>query len=170
MVFHFELMDLDSLQEGQEITPLMFKEWKLSELRDVICRWQKYKREEGFWNAYVCDPLKCELIPESFLFLYLVCSQRTMITLEQFRVSEMIQKNGVRYRPRCSEYFSSRRVARSSCIKAKNSASKIFLDHGGLRNIKMWLVRISGISMSSFPLCFLSLSNGLISQLTFVPT
>ncbi|KAF8797493.1 glycoside hydrolase family 13 protein [Phlegmacium glaucopus] len=51
MVFQFEFMDLDSPKEGQDISPLIFKEWKLSELKDVIGRWQTYKREEGFWNA-----------------------------------------------------------------------------------------------------------------------
>ncbi|KAF8148638.1 glycoside hydrolase family 13 protein [Crassisporium funariophilum] len=51
MVFHFELMDLDSPKEGQDFSPLVYKKWELSEFKDVIERWQRYKRDEGFWNA-----------------------------------------------------------------------------------------------------------------------
>jgi hypothetical protein len=47
MVFHFELMDLDS----PDYSPLVKKAWKLAELKDVVRRWQQYKRDEGFWNA-----------------------------------------------------------------------------------------------------------------------
>lgn len=47
MVFHFELMDLDSPAES----PLVKKAWRLAELKSVVGRWQTYKREEGFWNA-----------------------------------------------------------------------------------------------------------------------
>ncbi|KAF9463172.1 glycoside hydrolase family 13 protein [Collybia nuda] len=46
MVFHFELMDLDS--PG---VPLIHRDWKLSEFREIVGRWQKYRRSEGFWNA-----------------------------------------------------------------------------------------------------------------------
>jgi len=51
MVFHFELMDVDSLMEGSQLVPLIKKSWKLEELREIIVRWQLYKREQGFWNA-----------------------------------------------------------------------------------------------------------------------
>ncbi|KAJ3508373.1 hypothetical protein NLJ89_g5789 [Agrocybe chaxingu] len=51
MVFHFEIMDLDSPKEGQDFSPLVPKEWSLQELKDIVGRWQKYKRDEGFWNA-----------------------------------------------------------------------------------------------------------------------
>jgi len=47
MVFHFELMDLDSPAES----PLVKKAWRLTELKAVVKRWQTYKRDEGFWNA-----------------------------------------------------------------------------------------------------------------------
>ncbi|EGN92954.1 glycoside hydrolase family 13 protein [Serpula lacrymans var. lacrymans S7.3] len=47
MVFHFELMDLDS----PDYSPLAHKAWKLTELKAIVRRWQQYKREEGFWNA-----------------------------------------------------------------------------------------------------------------------
>ncbi|KAH7906284.1 glycoside hydrolase family 13 protein [Hygrophoropsis aurantiaca] len=47
MVFHFELMDLDS----PDYSALIHKDWKLTELKAVIQRWQRYKRDEGFWNA-----------------------------------------------------------------------------------------------------------------------
>ncbi|KAF8953558.1 glycoside hydrolase family 13 protein [Flammula alnicola] len=51
MVFHFELMDIDSPKAGQDFEPLRAKEWKLSDLKSTVSRWQQYKREEGFWNA-----------------------------------------------------------------------------------------------------------------------
>nr|BAV92596.1 maltase MalT [Pholiota microspora] len=51
MVFHFELMDLDSPKAGHDYEALRFKEWSLSELKRTISRWQTFKREEGFWNA-----------------------------------------------------------------------------------------------------------------------
>lgn len=51
MVFHFELMDIDSPMEGPQRVPLIKKEWKLEGLREIIVRWQLYKRDEGFWNA-----------------------------------------------------------------------------------------------------------------------
>ncbi|RDB27402.1 Alpha-glucosidase [Hypsizygus marmoreus] len=50
MVFHFELMDLDS-PLGGEHKPLTHRDWKLSEFREVLDRWQNFRREEGFWNA-----------------------------------------------------------------------------------------------------------------------
>ncbi|KAG5641407.1 hypothetical protein DXG03_005275 [Asterophora parasitica] len=50
MVFHFELMDLDS-PRGGEHKPLIHRDWKLSEFREIIGRWQNFKRAEGFWNT-----------------------------------------------------------------------------------------------------------------------
>ena len=47
MVFHFELMDIDSPPEF----PLLKKPWTLAELKAVIGRWQRFMRDEGFWNA-----------------------------------------------------------------------------------------------------------------------
>ncbi|KAF8882742.1 glycoside hydrolase family 13 protein [Gymnopilus junonius] len=51
MVFHFELMDIDSPKEGQDIVALKSKEWKLDDLRSIVTLWQQYRRDEGFWNA-----------------------------------------------------------------------------------------------------------------------
>ncbi len=53
MMFHFELMDIDA--EGRERSN-MYKqrEWKLSELKEVVGRWQTFGRDEGFWNRCVC--------------------------------------------------------------------------------------------------------------------
>lgn len=53
MVFQFELMDIDSPFEGEDAVPLIFKPWKLSQLKDIVRRWQTFKRDEGFWNASV---------------------------------------------------------------------------------------------------------------------
>jgi glycosidase len=51
MVFQFELMDIDSPVEGEDSVPLIYKPWKLSDLKDIVRRWQTFKRGEGFWNA-----------------------------------------------------------------------------------------------------------------------
>ncbi|KAG1808768.1 glycoside hydrolase family 13 protein [Suillus variegatus] len=47
MVFHFELMDIDSPSES----PLLRKPWTLGELKAIIGRWQRFMRDDGFWNA-----------------------------------------------------------------------------------------------------------------------
>ena len=59
MVFQFQLMHIDAPHNGSDKEPfkedpLVWKEWKLSEMKSIIGRWQEYKRDEGFWNAYVC--------------------------------------------------------------------------------------------------------------------
>ncbi|KAJ6472091.1 glycoside hydrolase family 13 protein [Mycena sanguinolenta] len=48
MVFHFELVNLDSLPQRK---PLIYRAWKLSEFTEIVNRWQTCFREEGFWNA-----------------------------------------------------------------------------------------------------------------------
>lgn len=56
MVFHFEIMDIDSggVEGGVEgVTPLTAAPWTLCKLKNIIDRWQTFKREEGFWNTYV---------------------------------------------------------------------------------------------------------------------
>jgi oligo-1,6-glucosidase len=47
MVFHFELMDIDSSSES----PLLTKPWTLRELKAIIGRWQQFMHGDGFWNA-----------------------------------------------------------------------------------------------------------------------
>jgi len=49
MLFQFEIMDLDSPPE----VPLKRRQWKLSELKSIISKWQNFRREEGFWNTSV---------------------------------------------------------------------------------------------------------------------
>ncbi|KAI0083902.1 glycoside hydrolase family 13 protein [Irpex rosettiformis] len=54
MVFVFEIMDIDSggVEGGAEaVSPLVHREWKLLEWKNITEKWQKVKREEGFWNA-----------------------------------------------------------------------------------------------------------------------
>ncbi|PBK93930.1 glycoside hydrolase family 13 protein [Armillaria gallica] len=51
MVFQFELMELDTPKTVKDWSPLMHRQWKLSELKDIISRWQVFKSEDGFWNA-----------------------------------------------------------------------------------------------------------------------
>jgi alpha-glucosidase len=59
MVFQFQLMQIDephgvgSDTEPFTHDPLVWTEWKLSEMKTIVDRWQGYKRDEGFWNAYV---------------------------------------------------------------------------------------------------------------------
>lgn len=50
MVFHFELMDIDS-PVGPDHSPLIHKDLKLTDLKDVVRKWQQYKRDDGYWNA-----------------------------------------------------------------------------------------------------------------------
>ncbi|KAF8166111.1 glycoside hydrolase family 13 protein [Mycena galopus ATCC 62051] len=50
MVFHFELVDLDSPRTATR-QPFIYRPWKLSEFKEIVNRWQRFKREEGFWNA-----------------------------------------------------------------------------------------------------------------------
>ena len=49
-IFHFELMDIDS---SDSLEPMIPKPWKLSDLKNVVEKWQTFKREEGFWNTSV---------------------------------------------------------------------------------------------------------------------
>jgi len=44
-VFQFELMDTDS---SDPLEPLIPKPWKLSDLKNVVEKWQTFKRGEGF--------------------------------------------------------------------------------------------------------------------------
>jgi len=60
MVFQFQLMHLDAPHSGgsdkepYKHEPLVWTEWKLSEMKFIVERWQGFKRDEGYWNAYVC--------------------------------------------------------------------------------------------------------------------
>ncbi|KAI0684458.1 glycoside hydrolase family 13 protein [Cytidiella melzeri] len=54
MVFQFQVMDIDSggVEGGAEaVSPLVYRKWKLLELKNITERWQLYKREQGYWNA-----------------------------------------------------------------------------------------------------------------------
>ncbi|KAL5504797.1 hypothetical protein ACEPAH_7460 [Sanghuangporus vaninii] len=50
MIFQFELMDVDSSGTTRD-NPLVPREWKLTEFKEVVSRWQTYLRGEGFWNS-----------------------------------------------------------------------------------------------------------------------
>jgi len=57
MVFQFQLMRIDAPHNISDSNPikdkhLVWMEWKLSEMKTVVQRWQGYKRDEGYWNAY----------------------------------------------------------------------------------------------------------------------
>jgi oligo-1,6-glucosidase len=49
-IFQFELMDIDASNPLEKLMP---KPWKLSDLKNVVEKWQTFKREEGFWNTSV---------------------------------------------------------------------------------------------------------------------
>ncbi|KAJ7626207.1 glycoside hydrolase family 13 protein [Roridomyces roridus] len=65
MIFQFELVDLDSprpptcaaagVPEEDKLRclrmPFIHRPWKLTELREIVGKWQTCKREEGYWNA-----------------------------------------------------------------------------------------------------------------------
>ncbi|KAF7366033.1 hypothetical protein MVEN_00479400 [Mycena venus] len=50
MVFQFQLSDLDS-PRGIRHLPMVHRPWKLSELKEIVTRWQIFERDQGFWNA-----------------------------------------------------------------------------------------------------------------------
>ncbi|KAF8883819.1 glycoside hydrolase family 13 protein [Infundibulicybe gibba] len=50
MVFQFEIMELDA-PKGTDHAPLIHVDWKLAEFKETVSRWQRFKRDEGFWNA-----------------------------------------------------------------------------------------------------------------------
>ena len=56
MVFQFEIVDMDSggTEGGAEaVSPLTTSKWTVLQLKNIIRKWQQYKREEGYWNSYV---------------------------------------------------------------------------------------------------------------------
>ena len=55
LAFQFELtlMDAGGPKRDEPYTP---RAWTLQELKQIVCGWQQFKREEGFWNTYVLKP------------------------------------------------------------------------------------------------------------------
>lgn len=54
MVFQFELMDLDlggASDNVDSLCVLMWRPWRLSELKRVVTKWQTHMRAEGYWNS-----------------------------------------------------------------------------------------------------------------------
>jgi len=93
MVFQFELMDLD-YPTGEDHSPLIHRDWKLLEMKEIVGRWQRYKRDEGFWNRQVRRGFN-----ESFSWntLPLVYSSKITTKGAQFRDSETTRMLGVRF-------------------------------------------------------------------------
>jgi alpha-glucosidase len=58
MVFQFELMYIDAPHSGGtdgqvfKYESLVWKQWSMNEMKTIVEKWQGYKRDEGFWNAY----------------------------------------------------------------------------------------------------------------------
>lgn len=92
MVFQFQVMDLDHAVQGQDQVPLIHKEWNLAQLKEIVARWQTFKRDDGFWNACV----------SRFILLYcrnadVMCpvpSRRTTTTLARSPDSATIRTTG----------------------------------------------------------------------------
>jgi oligo-1,6-glucosidase len=59
MVFQFQLMHIDSPHSDGSDTepykndPLVWMDWELNEMKTIVETWQTFKRDEGYWNAYV---------------------------------------------------------------------------------------------------------------------
>ncbi|KLO11209.1 glycoside hydrolase family 13 protein [Schizopora paradoxa] len=51
MVFQFQLMEIDASGPKEHLRHLEPKPWTVEELREVVSRWQMYRREDGFWNT-----------------------------------------------------------------------------------------------------------------------
>ncbi|KAF7791180.1 hypothetical protein EIP86_002191 [Pleurotus ostreatoroseus] len=54
MVFQFEVVDMDSggTEGGAEaVSPLTTSKWTVLQLKNIVRKWQQYKREEGYWNS-----------------------------------------------------------------------------------------------------------------------
>jgi len=96
-VFQFELMDIDSFES---LEPLIPKPWKLSDLKNVVEKWQTFKREEGFWNTSVHVSFSRSgrkghrMLIEEHVFT--VSLSRTTINRELCRASGTIPENGDR--------------------------------------------------------------------------
>ncbi|KAJ8456416.1 hypothetical protein ONZ45_g18727 [Pleurotus djamor] len=55
-VFVFELMEVDTtIVEGpngsKDHRPMVPRKWELPEFKEIVARWQHFKRNEGFWNT-----------------------------------------------------------------------------------------------------------------------
>lgn len=61
MVFHFELADIDNGGHNHNVA-LEYDSWTLPQLRGVIGKWQKFMREEGFWNTLVASSHHIRLV------------------------------------------------------------------------------------------------------------
>jgi oligo-1,6-glucosidase len=68
MVFQFELIDIDS---AVVIEPLKWKKWALSDLKDVVEKWQTFETERGFWNrqGFIYFPSLNEVVMSIVLFV-----------------------------------------------------------------------------------------------------
>ncbi|TFY81517.1 hypothetical protein EWM64_g2496 [Hericium alpestre] len=52
MVFQFQIVEIDNTDEGiAGSAPLVYRHWKLPELKAIVNRWQNLHRDDGFWNA-----------------------------------------------------------------------------------------------------------------------
>ena len=54
MVFQFELMDLDlggAEDNLESLSALMHRQWKLTDMKKCVNKWQTYMREHGYWNT-----------------------------------------------------------------------------------------------------------------------
>lgn len=51
MVFQFELIDIDAAGGMEAESPILWKPWKLEDMKNIVNKWQSFGREDGFWNT-----------------------------------------------------------------------------------------------------------------------
>ena len=88
-IFHFELMDIDSSGPLERFIP---KPWKLSGLRDIVEKWQTFKRGEGFWNTSV--PIHSYIQTKKKRTPEVDCALATSLYIENHDQSRVVSRFG----------------------------------------------------------------------------
>jgi glycosidase len=120
-IFHFELMDIDSSGPLERFIP---KPWKLSGLKDIVEKWQTFKRGEGFWNTSV--PIHPYIQTKKGHRKLIAPSRpvsisKTTTNRESYPALETILKNGGHGPPNSLRYSRSPKGELCLSIRAKSS-------------------------------------------------
>ncbi len=127
MVFHFQLMEIDALRRLEP------RQWSVKELRDVISRWQMFRREDGFWNTYV----HCLSFSQKLFKFVLGYSSKIMTRDARCLVLGTIARSGVQRRRNCSPCFRLRSLGPYTSTKVKKLEWQMCRSLGESRSIKM---------------------------------